>query len=69
MKKSSKQQNNPIVENKLNFPEIKGKMLPPSIRSIDEINSLIEEDYALFFNREQYDQEKKKMAVYVKFVL
>jgi hypothetical protein len=56
-------------ENDLNLPVIKGKQLPPSERTMDEINEWIEEDYALFFNREQYEKEKRRLSVNSKFVL
>lgn len=51
------------------FPEISEKMAPPSIRTIDEIDSWIEHDYALFYDQEKFLEEKKKMSVYERFVL
>lgn len=56
-------------ETELVFPVIMGKMAPPSIRSMDEINSWIEHDYALFYDREKFLEDKKKMSVYEKFIL
>jgi hypothetical protein len=57
------------TEPALIFPILKGKMAPPSIRSIDEIDSWIEHDYAFFYDQEKFLEEKKKMSVYDKFVL
>jgi len=67
MSESSKPSHNPEPE--LIFPAIKNKMAPPSIRSMDEIDAWIEHDYALFYDREKYLEEKRKMSVYEKFVL
>jgi hypothetical protein len=53
----------------LNFPVIKGEMLPPSIRSVDEINTWIEHDYQYFFNRERYEKQKRQLSVNVPFKL
>jgi hypothetical protein len=57
------------MENELRLPVIKGGMLPPSLRSMDEINEWIEQDYLLFFNREAYEREKRALSVNVPFVL
>lgn len=57
------------AEDKLNFPVIKNDPLPPSLRSIDEINKWIEHDYQLFFNRRLYEEEKKRNSVNVRFSL
>lgn len=56
-------------ETELVFPVIKGEMASPSIRSMDEIDSWIEHDYALFYDREKYSKDKIKMSVYERFVL
>jgi hypothetical protein len=59
--------------NKMNFdldlPSIKGEPLPPLLRSMDEINTWIEHDYRLFFNRELYEKEKRLCSVNKPFVL
>lgn len=47
----------------LNFPAITGKQLPPSERTLDEIDRWIEEIYADFFDREAYDREKARLSV------
>jgi hypothetical protein len=57
------------LTNELHFPVIKGGMLPHSLRSMDEINEWIEQDYQLFFNREAYEREKRACSVNVPFVL
>lgn len=57
-----------VLTNELHFPVIKG-MLPHSLRSMDEINEWIEQDYLLFFNREAYEREKRALSVNVPFVL
>lgn len=67
MSESLKPSGNPETE--LIFPVIKEKMAPPSIRTIDEIDSWIEHDYALFYDQERFLEEKRKMSVYKKFVL
>jgi hypothetical protein len=53
----------------LNLPSLKGEPLPPSLRTIDEVNTWIEQDYKLFFNRELYEKEKRQNSVNVPFVL
>lgn len=53
----------------LEFPVFSQPMSPPMVRSMDEINEWIEQDYALFFNRERYELEKKKMSVNTIFIL
>jgi hypothetical protein len=57
------------MEHELHLPVINGEMSPPSLRSMDEINEWIEHDYALFFNREKYEREKRAYSVSVPFVL
>ncbi len=57
------------MEGDLNFPVFKSETLPPSLRTIDEIDRWIEEDYLLFFDRESYDREKKLYSVNIPFVL
>jgi hypothetical protein len=57
------------MDDKLNLPVIKGEPLPPSIRSMDEVDKWIEEDYALFFDREVYENEKRLNSVNVPFKL
>jgi len=57
----------PSVE--LNLPRLDKKPLPPSRRTMDEINEWIEQDYALFFNRPNYEKQKRLFSVNVPFVL
>jgi hypothetical protein len=57
------------MDNKLKLPVLTEEPLPPSLRTIDEIDRWIEEDYALFFNREIYEKEKLLNSVNVPFVL
>ena len=57
------------MEGDLNLPDFKTGQLPPSLRTIDEIDRWIEEDYLLFFDRESYDREKKLCSVNIPFVL
>jgi hypothetical protein len=54
---------------KLNFPNIKKDMSPPSLRSIDEINEWIEQDFPYLFDRELYEKEKRRNSVNVRFTL
>lgn len=56
-------------ENELILPVIEGELLPQSLRSVDEINEWIEQDYLLFFDRKIYEREKKLSSVNVPFVL
>ena len=53
----------------LNLPFFTGDPLPPSLRSVDEIDQWIEEDYQHFFKREDYEKEKLKNSVNVPFSL
>lgn len=54
----------------LNLPMIKaGEMADPSEKTMDEIDSWIEEDYKLFFDRKAYDEEKNRCSVEARFVL
>jgi hypothetical protein len=55
------------MDDELNLPVITKEPLPPSLRSIDEIDKWIEEDYALFFNREIYEKEKRLNSVNIQF--
>ena len=57
------------MSDKLKFPVIKGKALPPSLRSMDEIEAWIEHDYAILFRRDIYEAEKKRYSVNVPFKL
>jgi hypothetical protein len=61
MTESSKQLVEPSEE--LNFPVFLEDMAPPSVRTMDEIDSWIEHDYEIFFNREKYTEEKIKLTV------
>jgi hypothetical protein len=53
----------------LNLPLIKNDQAPPSLRTVDEVNEWIEQDYQIFFNRTVYEEEKKRNSVNVPFVL
>ena len=57
------------MDNNLNFPIILKGPLPPSLRSMDEINEWIEQDYDLFFDRAIYEKEKLLYSVNIPFVL
>jgi hypothetical protein len=57
------------MEYELNLPVFKTEPLPPSLRTIDEIDRWIEQDFLLFFDREIYDREKKLCSVNIPFVL
>ena len=41
----------------------------PSLKSIEEINKWIEEDYRLFFDRASYEREKERCSVNIVFRL
>ena len=56
-------------EIELNLPIIKSEPLPQSLRSVDEVNEWIEQDYQLFFNRTVYEREKKLYSVNIPFIL
>jgi hypothetical protein len=66
MKKQLNSLKNP---EQIEFPVISRSIAPSSIRSLDEIDAWIEEDYRLFFNRKQYEEEKVKHTVYEAFRL
>ena len=54
----------------LNLPVIRpGQMLPPTLRTIDEIDQWIQENYELFFDREAYEKEKDRLTVTQPFKL
>jgi hypothetical protein len=53
----------------LKFPVVKQEPLEPSLRTVDEINTWIEQDYALFFDRTVYEEQKKKNSVDSPFLL
>jgi hypothetical protein len=57
------------MDDQLKLPVIENEPLPPSLRTMDEIDQWIEEDYALFFNREVYEKEKRLNSVNVPFTL
>jgi len=56
-------------ENELRLPVIKGDPAPPSLRTVDEIDEWIGQDYRDFFNRAAYEDEKRRYSVNVPFVL
>jgi hypothetical protein len=56
-------------KNDLKLPVVKQEPLGPSLRTVDEINTWIEQDYPLFFDREVYEEQKKKNSVDSPFVL
>jgi hypothetical protein len=57
------------MDNELKLPVFTGESLPTSLRTMDEIDRWIEENYALFFNREIYEKEKRMNSVNVPFVI
>jgi hypothetical protein len=57
------------MDDQLNLPIFTGEHQPPALRSIDEINDWIEEDYSTFFDRESYDRQKRQLSVNVRFTL
>lgn len=57
------------MNKKLRFPVICHDLPMPSLRSSDEINLWIEQDYPFLFNREIYEQEKRRCSVNVRFKL
>ncbi len=57
------------MEPDLDLPRLEREPLDPSLRSIDEINEWIEQDYLSLFDREAYEEEKKRMSVNVPFRL
>jgi hypothetical protein len=59
----------PSADDELNLPEIQIEPTPPSLRTMDEIDTWIEEDYALFFDRDIYEKEKRLNSVNVPFKL
>jgi hypothetical protein len=69
MRKPSKQSNPRGTDADLNFPVIKAAMAPPSVRSIDEINSWIESDFPFLFDRASYEQRKRDLSVETRFSL
>ncbi len=56
-------------DNDLTFPVFAKEPLPPRLRSMDEIDQWIEEDFRLFFNREIYEKEKTRNSVKIVFRL
>jgi hypothetical protein len=57
------------MDSDLNLPVFKSEPFPPILRSMDEINEWIEQDYLLFFDREAYEQEKRLYSVNIPFML
>jgi hypothetical protein len=57
------------MDNKLDLPDLEKEPSPPSLRTMDEIDAWIEEDYALFFDRDVYEKEKQLNSVNVPFKL
>ncbi|MDD5675161.1 MAG: hypothetical protein PHC61_13415 [Chitinivibrionales bacterium] len=57
------------MDNDLNLAIFESEPLPPTERSVDEINNLIEDDYLLFFDRDAYEKEKKSNSVNIVFSL
>jgi len=55
--------------NDLHFPVFTAEPLPPSLRSVDEINTWIEQDYPFLFDRTIYEREKARLSVNVPFRL
>lgn len=57
------------MEPDLDLPRLEREPLEPSLRSIDEIDEWIEQDYPSLFDREAYEEEKKRLSVNVPFRL
>jgi hypothetical protein len=57
------------MDDTLDLPDFEKEPFPPSLRTMDEIDKWIEEDYALFFDREVYEKEKLLNSVNVPFRL
>jgi len=57
------------MDNDLKLPVFTNEPLPPSLRTMDEIDRWIEEDYALFFNRDIYEKEKLMLSVNIPFTI
>jgi hypothetical protein len=57
------------MEDSLNFPIFKSELLPSKLRSMDEINEWIEENYTLFFDRDCYERNKFINSVNTPFLL
>jgi hypothetical protein len=55
--------------NELDLPLVKSDPAPPSVRTVDEVNQWIEQDYRYFFDRAVYEKEKRLNSVNVPFVL
>lgn len=55
------------MSNELHLPLFAKEPLPPPLRTIDEIDRWIEEDYRTFFDRELYEKEKRLNSVNVPF--
>jgi hypothetical protein len=53
----------------INLPVFDKPMQPASVRSLDEINNWIEQDYKLFFNRAEYEKNKLKCSVQKPFYI
>lgn len=58
-----------MMDEKPNFPTITGESMPPSIRSLDEIDQWIQDDYEAFFNRDVYEKQKRRMSANTPFTL
>ncbi len=56
-------------EKDLHLPSVDHEPLEPSIRTVDEINTWIEQDYPRFFDRAAYEAEKRMNSVDSPFVL
>jgi len=57
------------MDNDLHLPAFESDPLPPSLRSMDEVDQWIEENYRLFFDRPAYEREKRRLTVDKPFVL
>jgi hypothetical protein len=53
----------------ITLPDFEKAMLPVLERSMDDINSWIEEDFELFFNQAIYEDSKKRLSVKYQFTL
>jgi hypothetical protein len=53
----------------IHLPVFDKPMQAASVRSLDEINMWIEQDYNLFFNRSEYEKNKLKCSVHKQFCI
>ncbi|MBD3240553.1 MAG: hypothetical protein GF331_08215 [Chitinivibrionales bacterium] len=57
------------IRDELHLPTLPDDPKGPSVRSLDEIDRFIEEDYALYFDRASYERRKRELSVDRPFTL